>query len=78
MINFEDLTREEMLEATGSRNKDYDGVFYTAVKTTGIVCLPSCPARALPKNKVFYKTLQEALNDGYRPCKRCKPEQFNK
>ena len=52
----------------------YDGVFFTAVRTTGIFCRPVCPARApLPKNVEFYATPREALLAGYRPCKRCRP-----
>lgn len=59
------------------RDKRYDGRFYFAVKTTGIVCKPSCPAsRPLEKNITFYETLEEALADGFRPCKHCKPEQL--
>lgn len=51
----------------------YDGVFFTAVKTTGIFCRPSCPARALPRNREYFATVQQALFAGYRPCKRCRP-----
>lgn len=58
-----------------NRDKRYDGTFYFAVKTTGIVCCPSCPAnRPLPKNVEFYDSLETALASGFRPCKRCKPE----
>ena len=57
-------------------NKDsaYEGIFFTAVKTTGIFCRPSCPARK-PKieNVIFYDTINEAIVNGYRPCKVCKP-----
>jgi len=50
------------------------GKFYTGVKTTGIFCNPTCPAK-LPKleNINFYKTTKDALMDGFRPCKVCKP-----
>jgi hypothetical protein len=45
------------------------------VKTTKIVCRPGCPARIpLEKNIVFFDTMEEAIEKGYRPCKRCKPE----
>ena len=55
-------------------DRSYDGVFYTAVKTTGIFCRPTCPARKpLPENVTFYATVREALFAGYRPCKRCTP-----
>ena len=54
-----------------------DGLFVTGVLTTGIYCLPSCPARK-PKaeNVVFFETEDEALGAGLRPCKRCHPDQF--
>lgn len=65
---------KEKIKAMKERNKKYDGRFYVAVKTTGIVCKPSCPAKPLEKNVVFYDTLEEAINNGYRICKRCKPQ----
>ncbi|HEX3150949.1 MAG TPA: methylated-DNA--[protein]-cysteine S-methyltransferase [Gemmataceae bacterium] len=55
------------------RDKDFDGVFVVAVKTTGIFCRPSCPARPLAKNRLFLPTAGDALRAGYRPCKRCRP-----
>ncbi|WP_309663294.1 Ada metal-binding domain-containing protein [Tabrizicola sp.] len=48
------------------------GVF--AVVTTGIVCRSGCPARPLRRNVRFYFDLQLALAEGFRTCKRCKPE----
>jgi AraC family transcriptional regulator of adaptative response/methylated-DNA-[protein]-cysteine methyltransferase len=52
----------------------YDGVFYVAVRTTGIFCKPSCSARKpLPKNRKYYLASTDALRAGYRPCKRCTP-----
>jgi AraC family transcriptional regulator of adaptative response/methylated-DNA-[protein]-cysteine methyltransferase len=52
----------------------YNGVFFVAVRTTGIFCRPNCPARKpLPKNVEYFPTAQAALFAGYRPCKRCKP-----
>jgi AraC family transcriptional regulator, regulatory protein of adaptative response / methylated-DNA-[protein]-cysteine methyltransferase len=66
--------RDEMVRAFLDGNVAYDGVFYTAVKTTGIFCRPGCPARKpLPKNVEFFATVKEAMFAGYRPCKRCKP-----
>ena len=62
---------EEKIKAKKERNKKYDGRFYVAVKTTGIVCKPSCPAKPLKKNVVFYDTIGEALAAGYRPCRIC-------
>lgn len=63
-----------MVAAFMASDPTYDGVFYTAVKTTGIFCRPGCPARKpLPENVTFYATVREALFAGYRPCKRCTP-----
>jgi len=56
----------------------YDGIFFTAVKTTGIFCRPSCAAKKpLPRNVEFFATVREALFAGYRPCKRCQPLNTN-
>lgn len=64
----------EMQRAQQNRDAAYNGIFYIAVKTTGIFCRPTCPARpALPKNVQYYATAREALFAGYRPCKRCRP-----
>lgn len=63
-----------MIEAFLERDSAYDGVFFTGVRTTGIFCRPTCPARKpLPENVVFFATPKEALDDGYRPCLRCRP-----
>jgi AraC family transcriptional regulator of adaptative response/methylated-DNA-[protein]-cysteine methyltransferase len=62
-----------MQRVVDRRDRDFDGVFVVAVRTTGIFCRPSCPARPLPKNRLFYATAGDALRAGYRPCKRCKP-----
>ena len=69
------MERTEQINAVKNRDKRYDGKFFVAVKSTKIVCLPSCYSRIpLEKNMVFFDTLEEALENGYRPCKRCKPE----
>ncbi|PZN96079.1 MAG: methylated-DNA--[protein]-cysteine S-methyltransferase [Alphaproteobacteria bacterium] len=63
------------LAALQRRDRSYDGVFFTCVKTTGIYCRPVCPARPpLPKNCVFVATAAEAVAAGFRACKRCRPE----
>jgi len=63
-----------MDRAFRSRDSQFDGVFYTAVRTTGIFCRPSCPARK-PKSEhlEYFPTARDALFAGYRPCKRCHP-----
>ena len=64
----------EYYQALIEKNAAYDGVFFVGVKTTGIFCHPTCPARK-PKfeNCEFYDQAQAALLAGYRPCKRCQP-----
>jgi len=68
------MTFEEKYKILGSKKSTYDGVFFTGVKTTGIFCHPSCRART-PKveNVIFYNSINECLENGYRPCKICKP-----
>jgi AraC family transcriptional regulator of adaptative response/methylated-DNA-[protein]-cysteine methyltransferase len=57
------------------RDRAMDGVFFYAVRTTGVYCRPSCPARRpRPENVVFFRTRTGAERAGFRPCKRCKPE----
>lgn len=59
-----------------TRDSDADGKFYYSVETTGVYCRPSCGARlARPENVRFYATRDEAERAGFRPCKRCKPDQ---
>jgi AraC family transcriptional regulator, regulatory protein of adaptative response / methylated-DNA-[protein]-cysteine methyltransferase len=57
------------------RDKAYDGIFFTGVRTTGIYCRPVCPVRpAKSKNVEFYPSAAAAALAGYRPCLRCRPE----
>ena len=68
------LSDNEKYNFIGSKNIKYDGVFFTAVKTTGIYCKPSCSARKPNReNVIFYDTKKEAAENGYKPCKACKP-----
>jgi AraC family transcriptional regulator of adaptative response/methylated-DNA-[protein]-cysteine methyltransferase len=62
-------------DAMKRRDPAADGVFFVAVRSTGIYCRPICPAR-LPyrRNVTFYKTAAAAQEAGYRPCLRCRPE----
>ena len=67
---------EEMHAALARRDSSYEGVFFAAIRTTGIFCRPGCPARTPnPENVLFVASTQEALAAGYRPCKRCCPMQ---
>ncbi len=69
------MTFDERYRAIDSRDARFDGQFVTAVRSTGIYCRPSCPART-PKasNVTFYPTSAAAHEAGYRACKRCLPE----
>lgn len=59
-----------------ARNAEADGTFYYSVKTTGVYCRPSCAARlARPEHVQFHATCEDAEKAGFRPCKRCKPDQ---
>lgn len=64
----------EYYQALLAKNTEYEGVFYVGVKTTGVFCRPTCPARK-PKFEhcEFFETAQQALLASFRPCKRCRP-----
>jgi AraC family transcriptional regulator of adaptative response/methylated-DNA-[protein]-cysteine methyltransferase len=62
--------------AVHTRDTRADGSFFYSVKTTGVYCRPSCGARpARPENVAFHATAADAERAGFRPCKRCKPDQ---
>ena len=62
--------------AVVARDPKADGKFFYSVKTTGVYCRPSCAARtARPENVAFHLTAADAEQAGFRPCKRCKPDQ---
>ncbi len=64
--------------ATLARDPRADGLFFLAVRSTGIYCRPSCPARRpLRRNVVFYRTQRDAEREGFRPCRRCRPNQIS-
>lgn len=66
---------ESKYEAVTSRDARFDGEFFFAVVTTGIYCRPSCPA-VTPKRKNvrFYPTAAAAQSNGFRACRRCRPD----
>ncbi len=80
-----DSTIEERARATKNdprwmsiinRDASGDGKFYYSVKTTGVYCRPSGAARlARPENVLYHLTCEDAEKAGFRPCKRCKPNQ---
>src|SRR5690606_19805535 len=61
-----------------ARDARADGTFVYCVSTTGVYCRPSCPSRrARPENVRFFDSASEAERAGFRPCKRCKPDQIS-
>ncbi len=69
------MTQEEMWKAVSENDAAYDGIFYYAVRSTGIYCRPSCKSK-IPKRKnvYFFDTAEQAQADGFRPCKRCRSD----
>ena len=67
-----------MYRALLEKDRAYEGVFFVGVKTTGIFCRPTCPARKpKPENVEFFSSREEAMYRGYRPCLRCRPLEEN-
>lgn len=71
------FSRKDMLKCMYACDSAANGLFITGVLTTGIYCLPSCPARK-PKagNVVFFRTERAALEAGLRACRRCRPDDY--
>ncbi len=66
-------------DAFDRRDRSLDGQFVGAVKTTGIYCKPSCPARRpVRENVEFFWIAAEAVAAGYRSCMRCKPDEVSR
>ena len=70
-----ELDQDVCYRAVKGRDRRFDGMFYTAVRTTGIYCRPSCPAITPRRRNVsFYRTAAGAQGAGYRACRRCLPD----
>lgn len=70
-----DLTVEMMWQALIRNDQNFDGVFYYSVKSTGIFCRPSCKSKVPRRENVsFFFEPHKAIAEGYRPCKRCRPD----
>jgi AraC family transcriptional regulator, regulatory protein of adaptative response / methylated-DNA-[protein]-cysteine methyltransferase len=68
------MTFDDQYEALCRRDSEYIGIFIAAVKSTGIFCVPTCPARKPKRENVeFFDSAQAAIRAGYRPCKVCRP-----
>jgi AraC family transcriptional regulator of adaptative response/methylated-DNA-[protein]-cysteine methyltransferase len=73
------IADQEAWAAFERRDRQWDGRVIGAVKTTGIYCKPSCPARRPKRENVeFFATVGEARAAGYRPCLRCKPDEVGR
>jgi AraC family transcriptional regulator of adaptative response/methylated-DNA-[protein]-cysteine methyltransferase len=69
-------TDHDRWQAVVQRQPAADGAFVYSVKTTGVYCRPSCPARRAKRENVrFHPTPQDAQRSGFRACKRCRPHQ---
>jgi len=70
-----ELDPEICYRALSTRDPRFDGLFFTGVRTTGVFCRPVCPARTpLAANCHFFRSAAAALEAGFRPCLRCRPE----
>jgi AraC family transcriptional regulator of adaptative response / DNA-3-methyladenine glycosylase II len=66
---------ERCYRAVASRDARFDGWFFTAVTSTGIYCRPSCPAVTPKRRNVrFFPTAAAAQQQGFRACRRCRPD----
>lgn len=74
LTRIKDDSKEELYRALVEKDSAYEGCFFFGVKSTGIFCRPTCPARK-PRfeNCEFFRSVQESLLAGYRACKRCRP-----
>lgn len=69
------FSQELCQQARLSRDRRYDGLFFIAVKTTGIYCRPVCPVQPpLERNVCYFPTAHAAAHAGFRPCLRCHPD----
>lgn len=72
MFDLHDTT--ELYTALVARDPAWDGRAYVGVRTTGVFCRLTCPARKpKPENCKFFSTVSGCLEAGFRPCKRCHP-----
>jgi AraC family transcriptional regulator, regulatory protein of adaptative response / methylated-DNA-[protein]-cysteine methyltransferase len=69
-------TDNDRWTAVSERRLEADGAFYYSVKTTGVYCRPSCPSRRPRRENVgFHLTSDDAERAGFRPCRRCRPNE---
>ena len=74
MHTFTPAKIDEYYQALVNKDSKYIGIFFAGVKTTSIFCISTCRARKPKKENVtFYKSYEDALKSGFRPCKICCP-----
>jgi AraC family transcriptional regulator of adaptative response/methylated-DNA-[protein]-cysteine methyltransferase len=79
VANVSRLDADTAWAAFMRRDRGWDGCVIGAVKTTGIYCKPSCPAKRPKRENVeFFATGEEARAAGYRACLRCKPDEVGR
>lgn len=70
------ISDNEKWKAVLDCEKDYDGLFFYGVKTTGIFCRPSCRAKTPTRENVaYFDSNTDAIDAGFRPCKKCRPDE---
>ncbi len=76
LVSADFVSDAERWDAVMRRDGAADGAFYYSVRTTGVYCRPSCASRRAQRENVgFHLTCAEAERAGFRPCKRCRPNQ---
>ncbi len=69
------ISDTEKWQAVVNCDKGYDGLFFYGVTTTGIFCRPACRAKTPRReNVVFFGNAEQAIEAGFRPCKKCRPD----
>jgi len=69
-------SQDQKWVAVLARDRRADGTFYYSVETTGVYCRPSCGSRRPNRKNVrFHQTTADAVRAGFRPCRRCRPDQ---
>jgi methylphosphotriester-DNA--protein-cysteine methyltransferase len=70
------LNADELYDSLAARDGRFDGLAFACVRTTGIFCRMTCPARTAKRENVrFRASVEECRVAGFRACKRCKPDQ---
>jgi AraC family transcriptional regulator of adaptative response/methylated-DNA-[protein]-cysteine methyltransferase len=74
LMNYSSPDHDVLYSALLKRDSSFEGIFIVGVKTTGVFCRPTCPARKPKRENVeFFDSAKTALINGYRPCRVCKP-----